>query len=58
LLGDEIFIIDPGIEMQFKIGRSQRIGISVGTDKKWRFFIQGNPFVSKVKIKPRIKNVK
>ncbi|MFN3135008.1 MAG: DNA-3-methyladenine glycosylase [Candidatus Kryptonium sp.] len=58
LLGDEIFIVNPGVETQFKIGRSQRVGISMGTDKKWRFFIRGNPFVSKVKIKPRIKNAK
>jgi DNA-3-methyladenine glycosylase len=29
------------------IKRSSRIGIQQGVDKKWRFFIKGNPWVSK-----------
>jgi DNA-3-methyladenine glycosylase len=29
------------------VGRSPRIGISEGLGKKWRFFIKGNPWVSK-----------
>ncbi len=47
LLGDEIFIIESSDNLNFKIGRSSRIGIKSGLDKKWRFFIIGNPFVSK-----------
>jgi len=49
LLGDEIFIVESTDNFKFKIGRSPRIGIRSGLDKKWRFFIAGNPFVSKVK---------
>lgn len=48
LLGDEIFIIESNDNLNFKIGRSSRIGIKSGLDKKWRFFIIGNPFVSKL----------
>ncbi len=29
------------------VGRSPRIGISEGLEKRWRFFVQGNPWVSK-----------
>jgi DNA-3-methyladenine glycosylase len=53
LLGDEIFISRPLMEEKFEVGRSKRIGIKSGLDKKWRFFIKDNPFVSKVKIKLR-----
>jgi DNA-3-methyladenine glycosylase len=48
LLGDEIFIIESNDNLNFKIGRSSRIGIKSALDKKWRFFIIGNPFVSKL----------
>lgn len=48
LLGDEIFIIESNDNLNLKIGRSSRIGIKSGLDKKWRFFIIGNPFVSKL----------
>jgi 3-methyladenine DNA glycosylase Mpg len=41
------------MEEKFEVGRSERIGIKSGLDKKWRFFIKDNPFVSKVKIKLR-----
>ena len=51
LLGDEIFIAIPLNNENFEIGRSERIGIKSGLDRKWRFFIKGNPFVSKAKIK-------
>ena len=30
-----------------RIGRSVRIGITAGTDRLWRFFINGNPYVSR-----------
>ena len=47
LLGDKIFIANSTDGESFEIGVSERIGIKVGVDKKWRFFIKGNPFVSK-----------
>jgi len=31
----------------FKIARSGRIGIREGTDRMWRFYVAGNPYVSK-----------
>ncbi len=46
LRGDELFITDDGFR-EFKIKRSPRIGIRVGAEKPWRFFIEGNEFVSK-----------
>jgi len=30
-----------------KVGTSTRIGISKGRDQHWRYFVEGNPFVSK-----------
>ncbi len=49
LLDDEIFIVESANNVQFKIGRSSRIGVKSGLDKKWRFFIIANLFVSKAK---------
>lgn len=49
LLGDEIFIVESTNNVKFKVGRSPRIGIKLGLDKKWRFFIKDNPFVSRAK---------
>ena len=44
----DFFIADDGFEVKKKdVGRSTRIGIRVGTDLKWRFFLNGNEFVSK-----------
>lgn len=58
----QAFGIDPGIhgeeigqsiqlqrtdDRDFAIGVSSRIGISKASDLQWRFFIEGNPFVSK-----------
>lgn len=48
-LNDErLFLGDDGFMVHKKdIGNSTRIGIKVGTDKKWRFFLKGNEFVSR-----------
>ena len=41
-------IITDGLKILSKsIGRSSRIGIRSGVEKKWRFFINGNKWVSK-----------
>lgn len=47
LLGDEIFIASGGTVPKSLIGSSTRIGIKSATDKRWRFFVEGNKFVSR-----------
>lgn len=50
LLGDQIFIVDEERIPARMIGRSTRIGIRNGIEKRWRFFVKGNAWVSRVKI--------
>ncbi len=47
LLESDIFIADAEPVSQFQIGVSSRIGIKVATEKKWRFFVKGNEWVSR-----------
>ncbi len=48
LCGEKIFIVDSKIVIKnSKIGKSQRIGIKDGLEKKWRFYIKNSPWVSK-----------
>jgi DNA-3-methyladenine glycosylase len=47
LLGSEIYLTD-GVDIPAsKIVATTRIGIKNGVEKKWRFYIKGNPLVSK-----------
>jgi DNA-3-methyladenine glycosylase len=46
LLGNEIFLAEATPLPPGRIGRSPRIGIRRGTEKRWRFFIRGNRYVS------------
>jgi DNA-3-methyladenine glycosylase len=41
-----LFITDPG-KLDFEIWQSTRVGIRDGLDRLWRFYIRGNPYVSK-----------
>lgn len=50
LLGDDIYLTDGEHVELSKIRTSKRVGITNGTDKKWRFYIKSNRFVSKIKI--------
>lgn len=45
-LGDALYVTDDGF-CDFKIIKSPRIGIRVGADKHWRFFVKGSEYVSK-----------
>lgn len=45
--GDEIYLTEGKTE-EFEIVKAPRIGIKVGVENLWRFYIKGNPFVSKV----------
>ena len=47
ITSDELFLTRGSLNTAEKIGVTTRVGISVGVDKDWRFFIQDNPFVSK-----------
>ncbi len=48
LNGDRLFIADDGFTVpKEKIESSTRIGIRVGTELEWRFFLKGNEFVSR-----------
>jgi DNA-3-methyladenine glycosylase len=42
-----LFIGHEGKEVPFVIGRSPRIGIRVGTERLWRFYVKFNPYVTK-----------
>jgi DNA-3-methyladenine glycosylase len=46
LLGKELFLTEGGEVPESKIGSSTRVGVKNGADKKWRFYVRGNPFVS------------
>jgi DNA-3-methyladenine glycosylase len=46
ICGDVFYVEDRG-EARGKLGRSSRIGITEGKEKKWRFFVKGNEFVSR-----------
>lgn len=48
LTKNEIFITGGDSTGKVAIASSGRIGITSGLDKKWRFYIRGNRFVSKI----------
>lgn len=47
LTGSKLFVADDGYKVEH-ICESSRIGIKVGQNRKWRFYIAGNKYVSKV----------
>ncbi|KXG75477.1 DNA-3-methyladenine glycosylase [Thermotalea metallivorans] len=50
LLGDQLFIEESDVKETFEIGVSKRINIDYAEEARefeWRFFIQGNPYLSK-----------
>lgn len=46
-LSDSSLFIRKGEKIDFQTGSSSRIGITVGVDLAYRFFIKNNPYVSK-----------
>ncbi len=47
LMSDQLFITSGRTVRPADIGTSTRIGISRGKELPWRFFVKGNPYVSK-----------
>jgi len=47
-----LFIANAGSDSLFVIKRSPRIGITVGIERLWRFYIKSNPYVSEVRSRP------
>ena len=41
-----LFVADPG-KCELEVWHSTRVGIGEGLDRLWRFYIKGNPYVSK-----------
>jgi DNA-3-methyladenine glycosylase len=50
LTRDELFLTKGKDIPRSKIGSSRRVGIRNGKEKKWRFFVKGNKFVSTLKL--------
>lgn len=53
LLGDRLYITEGSIDDKFEVTSSERINIDYAEEAvhyPWRFYIQGNPFVSKPRI--------
>ncbi len=50
LTGDEVFIAGASKQTgKQETGRSHRVGVTNGQDKRWRFYVKRNKFVSKLK---------
>lgn len=49
ITGNKIFVSLPSKKEKFQISVSKRIGLKVGVDFPYRFFIKDNPFVTKHK---------
>jgi len=47
-VGGPLFVTESSVaQVDYETWRSTRIGIREGLDKQWRFFLKGNPYVSK-----------
>jgi DNA-3-methyladenine glycosylase len=56
---EEMFLVEDECAKEFVVERSTRINIDYAEEyiyKPWRFYIKGNPYVSKVKIKHQYKD--
>ena len=42
----ELFIRKPQVEEDFEVMSAKRVGIRVGVDKPWRFYVKNNSFIS------------
>jgi DNA-3-methyladenine glycosylase len=49
ITSDKLFLTRGTLKKDEKIGVTTRVGITVGIEKEWRFFVKGNPYVSKGK---------
>ena len=47
ITSDELFLTRGILKKDEKISVTTRVGITVGLEKEWRFFLRDNPFVSK-----------
>ena len=47
LTGDQIYLVKSKLKKHEQIGVSKRIGITRSVDLQWRFFIKGNPYLSR-----------
>lgn len=47
LRGTAVRILEGSPFAKTSIERSTRVGVKAGADRRWRFFVQGDPFVSK-----------
>lgn len=48
-----LYITKPVHEEQVEVCRSSRIGITMGKERLWRFYIKSNPYVSRAQTKKR-----
>ncbi len=49
ITSEDLFLTRGKLHKEEKIAITTRVGINVGVEKEWRFFIKDNPFVSKGK---------
>ncbi|MDP4219236.1 MAG: DNA-3-methyladenine glycosylase [Bacteroidota bacterium] len=47
ITGETLYLTRGSLGKDERIGVSTRVGITVGIDKNWRYYIKNNPFVSK-----------